>query len=263
MSQSDKQWKRAPSIAEVRALGQPREILERVGDEHWTGHLYMRRISPFFSWLAVRARVSANAVTMTMIVIGLGGVASAAFPGVATAILAVGLIQIYLLLDCVDGEVARFTHEASARGVYLDRLGHYVVEGGLIAALGVRVAQGDLAWVVLGLAGAISVLLEKVETDLVAAARLRSGLGSAPAGAVEPQRQGLAKARSMSRRFPIHMITHAAEASLLILIAAVVDHYAFDEPLASRGLLIGMLAVTAAVVVLHLISIWSSHRLDA
>ena len=32
-----------PSLAEVRAKGQPPEVLARLNDEHWFGRLYMRR----------------------------------------------------------------------------------------------------------------------------------------------------------------------------------------------------------------------------
>jgi phosphatidylglycerophosphate synthase len=54
------------------------------------------------------------------------------------------LIQAYLLLDCCDGEVARWrSHTSSVRGIYLDRVGHYLTEATLLAALGFRAAGLD------------------------------------------------------------------------------------------------------------------------
>lgn len=252
---------RRPTVAEVRAVGQPPEVLARRSEEHWTGTLYMRRISPFFTWLALRAGLSANSVTVIMIMVGIVGVAVATLPGVAPAVAALIAIQLYLLLDCVDGEVARFNATTGARGVYLDRLGHYLVEGGLMVAVGIRASGGDETWVIVGMAAAIGVLLEKAETDLVPASRLRSGFGPAPAEADEITGSGLARVRSMARLAPIHMVTHAAEATLLILAAAIADEIA-ESMRFGRALAVTMLSITSVVVVLHLVSIWRSRRLD-
>ena len=90
----------------------------------------------------LRAGLSANSVTALMIFIGLLGVWSFALSG-PLAYIGVAGVQIYLLLDCVDGEVARFRGTQSAKGIYLDRWGHYVVETSMFAALGVRAFNGD------------------------------------------------------------------------------------------------------------------------
>ena len=37
------------SIAQIKALGQPPEVLNRRVAEHWSGPLYMRKISPYLS----------------------------------------------------------------------------------------------------------------------------------------------------------------------------------------------------------------------
>ena len=80
------------------------------------------------------------------------------------------LIQLYLLFDCSDGELARYTGRFSAAGVYLDRMGHYIAEALLLAGLGVR-AQGHFSlsggYVSAGLAAAICATLIKAETDSV------------------------------------------------------------------------------------------------
>ena len=59
-----------------------------------------------------------------------------------------------MLLDCCDGEVARWRQTSSPRGVYLDRVGHYVAECGIAVALGIRAAGGPQlgsVWVSAGL----------------------------------------------------------------------------------------------------------------
>ena len=251
-----------PSIAELREIAQPPSVTNRRSAEHWTGHLYMRRISIYGTRLALQLGLSADFVTGSMIVVGLGAVAIISVHGLWSAIVGALLIQLYLGLDCVDGEVARARRTIGARGIYLDRLGHYLVEGGLLVALGIRASDGAMEPVVIGLVAAIGVMLEKIETDLVSVARLAHGLGAAPDGASEMKATSLAKGRRLARFFPVHLITHAAEASLLVLLAAVVDQIRGDL-MASRILLVVMAAITAAMVVLHLVSILTSRRLES
>jgi phosphatidylglycerophosphate synthase len=250
-----------PSISELRALAQPTSVLQRRGAEHWTGHLYMRRISIYGTRLALRVGLSANSVTALMIVTGLVAVGVVAVPGLWTAIAGALLVQLYLGLDCVDGEVARVRGTEGTRGVYLDRLGHYLVEGGLLAALGMRASDGALEPVVVGLIGAIGVMLQKVETDLVAVARLGHGLGPVADDASLMKTPGLARGRQIARIIPFHMATHAAEASLLILAVAIVDRVRGDL-LATRVLLVGLATISVAMVVLSLVAILNSRRLD-
>lgn len=249
------------SISELREIAQPASVLERRSAEHWTGHLYMRRISIYGTRAALQLGLSADFVTGLMILVGLAAVATVSISGLWSAVAGVLLIQLYLGLDCVDGEVARARNSTGARGVYLDRLGHYLVEGGLLIALGIRASDGALEPVVIGLLAALGVMLEKIETDLVAVARLAHGLGPADEDASEMKPAGLAKGRRIARRFPVHLATHAAEASLLILGAAIVDRGRGDV-VASRGLLVGLTVITAVIVILHLVSILNSRRLD-
>ena len=97
-----------PSIAELRAETQPDWLLSRPGAEHWAGRLYMRRLSPNLTRLILRTPLPANGVTALMIPVGLLGALCLTFDGLCTAVLAVLLIQLQLLLDCSDGEVARW-----------------------------------------------------------------------------------------------------------------------------------------------------------
>ena len=105
-----------PPIAELRAIAQPSSVTTRRSAEHWTGHLYMRRISIYGTRLALHLGFSADFVTGVMIVVGLIAVATTAIPGLWSAVVGALLIQLYLGLDCVDGEVARVRRTESARG---------------------------------------------------------------------------------------------------------------------------------------------------
>lgn len=252
-----------PSVAEVRAAGQPPGLKERRNEEHWAGRLYMRDISPYASTAFVRLGVPPNPITYLMIASGVLAGAVLAFGGLWSALLAAVLVQVYLLLDCSDGEVARYTGRTSVAGVFLDRIGHYLAEIALLIGLGVR-AQGEWeagGWVVAGMAAALGAALIKVETDNVVVARVKAGLDDhVSEDAVRPRSAGLGKARRLASALGFHRIIGAVELSLLFLAAAVVDLVLADLT-ATRVLVVACVAVAAAQTVLHMVSILASRRL--
>ena len=103
----------------------------------------MRKFSPRATWVFARLGWSPNAVTLAYIACGLAAGVVAAFSGLDPAIAVVVLIQGYLLFDCSDGELARWSGRTSATGLYLDLIGHYLCEAALLIGLGLR-AQGHL-----------------------------------------------------------------------------------------------------------------------
>ncbi len=253
-----------PSVADVRATGQPPQVLARLNDEHWAGRLYMRRVSPYATLAFARLGWSPNAVTVAFIISGVAAGVVAAIPGLAAAVGVVLLIQLYLLFDCSDGELARYTGRISATGVYLDRMGHYIAEAVLLAGLGVR-AQGHFVlaggYVSAGLAAAVCATLIKAETDGITVARASSGL-AAPHDdeALAPRSQGLALARRLAAALRLHRIIQAVELSFLILVAAIADAVT-GTLTATRVLVVAALAVGALMAVAHLVAIVASRRL--
>jgi phosphatidylglycerophosphate synthase len=254
-----------PSLTELKATGQPPEIISRLNDEHWAGRLYMRRVSPGAVWIFARLGWSPNAVTVGFIVCGVAAGAVAALGGLASAVAAALLIQAYLLLDCADGELARWSGRTSVTGVYLDGIGHYLGETALLAGLGVR-AQGHLTWsggyVSAGLAAAVLAALVKAETDNVIVARAKCGLAGSHADAsLAPRAGGLALARRLASALRVHRVIQAVELSVLILVAAIIDAVRGGLA-ATRVLVIACLVIAALMAVAHLIAIVASRRLQ-
>ena len=253
-----------PSLAELREKGQPQAVLDRLNDEHWLGRLYGRKVSVYFTWVFARLGWPPNAVTAAFIVCGIAAGAVIAFGGLATAVAGAILIQLYLIFDCSDGELARWSGRKSAVGVYLDGVGHYLGESALLVGLGFR-AQGQLrlagVYITVGVAAALLAMLVKAETDNVVVARAKAGL---PAGhddeTLAPASHGLARARRMASVLRVHRITHAVELSLLILIAAIADSIGGDL-LATRVLVVACFVIAALMVAAHLAAIVSSRRL--
>jgi phosphatidylglycerophosphate synthase len=264
--------RKGAKVADVRRYGQPPGLKDRRNEEHWAGRLYMRDLSPYFGWIALRLGFSPNQLTYLMMLSGIvaGVVVSLPASGTGALWTAVGgavLIQVYLLLDCVDGEVARYLRQTSITGVFLDRIGHYLSEISLLIGLGFA-AQGGWqngGWAELGLVAALGAALIKAETDNVVVARAKSGLPADPSGgerALRPRSTGIALARQAASMLRFHRIIGAVELSLLILAAALIDTLTgADTPVAIRVLTVAVALVAVVQTLLHLVSILASRRL--
>jgi phosphatidylglycerophosphate synthase len=251
----------APVLDELREVCQPQAKLASRNGEHWAGRLYMRRLSLRFTRHLVRTPVTPDQLTWTMVVCGVAAGAALAIPGLTGAVLAVILMQLFLLFDCVDGEVARWKGQNSATGIYVDRLGAYLADAALLAGAGFRAAaNGFGGWLSVGIATALGVVLLKASTDLVDVARARRGLGVADDESTRPRSQGVANVRRLAAAFKIHRVTNGIEASLVLLVAAVADTVAGNlDP--TRWALGALAVITWVMVPAHLLSILSSSRL--
>jgi phosphatidylglycerophosphate synthase len=254
-----------PTIAELRAVTQPESVRGRRNSEHWTADLYQRRISPYLTRVLLSTSLTANAVTVLMIVTGAAAGAALLVPGILGALLAAFLGQLQMLWDCCDGEVARWRQTFSPAGFFLDKLGHTVAESAIPVALGVR-ADGGLdsvgGWTTLGALLAVLVLVNKSLNDGVHLARAASGLDRLQdrAEEVAPQVSSVARLRSLARFVPFHRVFHSVEMTLVALVAAVGDTVTGDLAV-TRGLVAVLLPAAGVTVVGHLLAILTSRRL--
>jgi phosphatidylglycerophosphate synthase len=254
-----------PSIAELRARTQPDSIFRRNSGEHWAGKLYMRRLSPYLTRSLIGTRITPNGVTWLMILVGLVAAAVLTLPGLWPAVAVVALIQLQLLLDCCDGELARWRGVSSPAGIYLDRLAHNVTEAALPIALAIRADGGWDSiggWTDLGLLTAVLVLLVRVESALVYVARAEAGLPVVEdtAAVAAPRQAGLARVRRALSFAPFFRAFVAIEFSFLALAAAIGDEIAGD--LSVTRLLVAVLVPVAALIAVgRLAAILSSQRL--
>lgn len=267
-----------PTLSELRAKAQPIEVRSRKNAEHWTAQLYLRHISIYFTMLLVRTRISANGVTGLMILAGWCIAASLLLPGIWGAVLAVFFSQVQMYIDCCDGEVARWRGTSGAKGVFLDKLGHYTTEGLVAFVLGAR-AVGELSNLRVDpgamypylLGGAVLssfVLLNKALNDMVHVSRAFNGLDkladSQAATALNPG--VVASLKRMARFLPFHRIFHSVEMSLLALVSSIVT--AIEAPIGAaplfgeRWLILILVPLCFLSVVGHFLSIMASKRLS-
>lgn len=231
----------------------------RRNGEHWMSRVWARRASPYVTRRLISTRVTANQITYLMIVCGMVAAGSLLITGMVGALLSMSFVQLYLLLDCVDGEVARWHSTTSPKGAYLDRLGHYVVEAALLGIYGVHVSGSVTSgWVSLSLLTALFAVITKAETDLVFATTGRTSMIEND-DLVQPRRAPIRKLRRVTQAVRIHRVTGAIEASLLMATAAAAEWVGWNQ--AEESLAIAFLTVAAILSVAHGVSILSSNRL--
>ena len=261
---------RHPSIAELREVTQPPAVRNRRTAEHWTGDLYMRRISPYVTRALIPTGISANGVTWLMIVSGWLAALALLQRSIIGAVLAVLCTQLQMMWDACDGEVARWRGTSSPTGIFLDKVGHYTVETLIALALGVRAGGGlsrigdNPGWLALGAIFAWLLGLNKALNEMVQSARAAAGRGRLPdTGAYGTPRPGLlAKMRGAARFVPFHRIYHSVELSFIVLAAAVGDAIVGDGGV-TRVLLMVLVPLALLSVVGHFLAIVTSSRLTA
>lgn len=247
-------------------LEELREVIHPAGKldsraEHWAGRLYMRALSLRVTRLMLGTRFSPNQITTVMVFAGVLSGVALVLPGLGGAVLSVVFMQLYLLLDCVDGEVARWRKQFSPLGVYLDRLGAYLADAAVMVGMGIRASELGLdPYLVAGLAAAIGVLLLKSSSDLVHVARSDSGMEKATDKSVVPRSSGLARVRRLTSAVGLHRLVNGIECTLLLLVTAIVD-LALGDLTATKIATAAVTAIVWLLVPAHIVSIVASSRL--
>ncbi|WP_079148481.1 CDP-alcohol phosphatidyltransferase family protein [Streptomyces agglomeratus] len=255
-----------PSVAELRPVVHPPGVKDRRSGEHWAGRLYMREVSLRVDRHLVNTRVTPNQLTYVMTVAGALAAPALLVPGVTGALLGVLMVQLYLLLDCVDGEIARWKKQYSLAGVYLDRVAAYLCDAAVLVGFGLRAAdlwgegRVDWLWAFLGTLAALGAILIKAETDLVGVARHQGGMPPVKESASEPRSSGMALARKAAAALKFHRLVLGVEASLLILAAAIADSVRDDLFFSRLGVAV-LAGIALLQTLLHLVSVLASSRL--
>lgn len=242
-----------PTIEQLRAVCQPPSVTGRSNAEHWVADLYLRKLSPYLTRLLLKTPITANGVTYLMIITGISISAALQIPGLFGLFLAFLLSQLQMLWDCCDGEIARWRDTQSPKGVFLDRVGHYLTESLIPIALAWRIGEGDYELLFLGSLISVLILLNKGFNDAVHVSRAYAGLTKlADSKSVgEAKSMIIRVARAPFRIFAVQRLFHSVEMSILILV------FSGNENLIRIGL-----PLAAFVTAGHLISILSSRKLD-
>ncbi len=243
-----------PTIAQLREVCQPASVTGRSNAEHWVADLYLRRISLYLTRLLLKTPITANGVTYLMILTGISISLALQISGIKGLIIAFLLSQLQMLWDCCDGEIARWKSTQSPKGVFLDRVGHYLTESLIPIALAYRIDSENYELLFLATLVSVFILLNKGFNDSVHVARAYSQLPKiADSKDVSAPKSPLLRlARAPFRIFAVQRAFHSVEMSILILL------FSASEILIRFGL-----PLAAFVTAGHLISILGSRKLDS
>lgn len=259
-----------PTLQQVREITQPPAIVTRANSEHWLGIPYFRKVSPFLTRQFIVWSISPNAVTYLMIVIGASASVALLIPGLVGGILAALLAQLQMIVDCCDGEVARWQQKYSPLGFFLDKVAHYLAEGLVPVALGIRAAGGLSIfnsasmswWPWLGAITALLIVWNKSLNDAVHVARAHNGLPKLveSASVNTPTVSGLRKLRSFTRFLPFQRVFHSVETTFIAALASVVD-VMLGGLVGTHFAMVALLVFISITLVGHFLSIVTSSRL--
>ncbi|MCK4351972.1 CDP-alcohol phosphatidyltransferase family protein [candidate division WOR-3 bacterium] len=177
----------------MESIRELRKICARSQKYH-TSPLYARKvirhISIYITWLFLHTRITPNQITFLGMLVGLAGGVCLAFQ---KWIIGIILLQISYILDCVDGEVARYKKISSLSGEHLDMIGHFFVQPCVYFCFSVGLYQEFThLWIlILGFLGAlcsgpiVTSALDHVVMNIVRSGRIKdyqSGVKSQKSG---------------------------------------------------------------------------------
>lgn len=153
-----------PSLAEL-------ELRCQKPDHRRSGNWMARRVSRpaalRITWIVHPWGISAHAMTLAALACAIAAAVAIARGDVAGWLVGVALLQLWYLLDHVDGQLARLHGAATLDGMQLDYLMHHLVN--LVIPWGVGFGlmrtTGAVAWMVAGLVWSIGLLLLGLVND--------------------------------------------------------------------------------------------------
>ncbi|NBV11861.1 MAG: CDP-alcohol phosphatidyltransferase family protein [Actinobacteria bacterium] len=141
---------RAETVTAISQLnmGRVRLRMANRANDGFFSVFFLRKFSKLLTWLAVRVNATPNQVTLISFAIGLYSAYSFAQGSFWWIFLGAVLLQLSIIVDCADGELARYTRKFSKLGAWLDavtdRVKEYMVFLGM--AIGADKSGRDL-WI--------------------------------------------------------------------------------------------------------------------
>ncbi len=88
--------------------------------------LVCMNLSPFFSKFFIKLKVIPNTITLLMVIFGIIGGILFCIPNLSCKILGIICFFLWFIMDCSDGEVARYTKHFSKYGKEMDFMAHII-----------------------------------------------------------------------------------------------------------------------------------------
>lgn len=111
--------------------------VKKNSNSSWWVKLWVRKVSFFFTYMFINLGFSPNGVSVLSIFVTLVACALFMIPLKGTIMVAMILINFWLVLDCVDGNIARCRKLKTAYGEFVDDIGGYYTVAFVYLAIGV------------------------------------------------------------------------------------------------------------------------------
>ncbi len=145
---SERRRQVAGEISQIN-IGRLRLRLANRANDGFFSVFVLRKVSKLLTWVAVKIGATPNQVTIFSFAIGMFSAYSFSRGNFWSIFLGATLLQLSLIVDCVDGELARYTRKFSEFGAWLDavtdRVKEYMVYLGL--AFGAMNIDGRNLWI--------------------------------------------------------------------------------------------------------------------
>ena len=211
-------WRRGPAGAgrptqadldalDERAVHAVRFARATKSDDGFVATFLSRPLSRLLTPWALRLGLSPNQVTAASVVIGLAAAALFAVGGPVPLVAGALLLQLSLVVDCVDGDVARYTRRFTPLGAWLDASTDRLKEFACYAGLAWGAGAGRSGWLLAAAMIALQTTRHSIDYTFTAVKDLREAeVVRAPLDdADDPGRRGVgderaARAIELSRR---------------------------------------------------------------
>ena len=111
--------------------------VKKNSNSSWWVKLWVRKVSFFFTYVFINLGYSPNGVSVLSIFVSLVACSLFMVPTRGAVITAVVLINFWLVLDCVDGNIARCRKQKTAYGEFVDDIGGYYTVAFVYLSIGV------------------------------------------------------------------------------------------------------------------------------
>ena len=130
--------------------------------------IFCRSLSIYVTKLLLKTKITPNQITIFSILAGMIGVILIFLNTVPTTIIGLILIYLWLFLDKVDGEIARYKKLQSIQGIYLDQIAHMLIVPIFFFATGylAYLETSSISTLFLGFTAALFPLLVRFEYKL-------------------------------------------------------------------------------------------------
>lgn len=155
---------KVPSLKILNNIAQKPDY-KRKGN--WMARNITRDMALPVTWLALHFPISANFITLLSLITGISACLFFSFGSKISILIGSVMLQIWYLLDHVDGQVARYRKEESVTGVFFDYIAHHLIHIGIFIGIAWALYAGtaDKAYLLFGTGAAAGILILNLTAD--------------------------------------------------------------------------------------------------